>query len=237
MVKLSIFFLLSCLALISVTTCQSSCGPEEECLNASACKFYTVEREKLNSLKGNKAEWTRQLTKLKSLVCNASERKVCCKKTSSTTTSTTSITSSTSNSTETESPGDAPNYRPSLGEEECGELNSHAGFIRGGNDTRLGEYPFLALLGKTSRKGKRFWHCGGTLINKWYVITAAHCGPVEFVRLGEWKVVDPDSYEQEQNCVYYNEKSLALCQKACPGDGQCKLGDATVDYDEKSKKF
>jgi len=233
MINLTIFFLLSSLALISVTDCQSTCAPEEECLKASECEFFTVEREKLNNLTKNSPEWRRQLTKLKSLVCNVEERKICC----NTTTTNTTTTDTTTDTTETASPGDAPNYRPSLDREECGELNSHAGFILGGNDTRLGEYPFLALLGrrKKGRKKGIFWHCGGTLINKWYVISAAHCGPtVDFVRLGEWEVVDPDIYKRERKCIYYNENSRGPCEEACPGS--CQLGDATVDCDKKLNK-
>ena len=229
--KMRLFFLLSTLGLISVTECQSSCGLDEECLEASRCQFYTVEREKLNKLKKNTAEWTRQLTKLKSLVCNARERKVCCAKNPSSATE-----SGTRSPTNPRSPRDAPSYRPSLAREECGELNSHAGFILGGNDTRLGEYPFLALLGKTRGRGRgTFWHCGGTLINKWYVISAAHCGPrVDFVRVGEWNVVDPNSYTRErQRCIYYNDKSLSKCEKSC---GNCNLGNATVDCDEVSQE-
>merc|ERR1712061_226697 len=135
---------------------------------------------------------------------------------------------------------DAPSYRPSLAGEECGELNSHAGFILGGNDTRLGEYPFLALLGKKRKRGSGvFWRCGGTLVNKWYVLSAAHCGPsVDFVRPGEWEVVDPDNYSNNvfaNKCTYYNDNSLKKCERDCEKK-KCQFGNATVDCDELSNK-
>ena len=215
-----LFFLLSSLGLISLTDCLSACKPEEECLEATRCSFYTQERKTLDSLTRNTAEWREQLRKLKSLVCNAKERKVCCEKPA----------------TNSRSPRDAPSYRPSLEGEECGDLNSHAGFILGGNDTRLGEYPFLSLLGKTKKEGSGiFWHCGGTLINKWYVLSAAHCGPkVEFVRLGEWEVVDPDTFTREAgHCFYYNDISLDKCQTSCPISNNCLQKNPNVDCDKR----
>ncbi|XP_059092135.1 phenoloxidase-activating factor 1-like [Tigriopus californicus] len=57
--------------------------------------------------------------------------------------------------------------------ESCGvDLNSNQ--IIGGKTAKVGQFPYLALLGYW-RRGMYFYACGGTLINRRYVITAAHC--------------------------------------------------------------
>ena len=40
-------------------------------------------------------------------------------------------------------------------------------FIVGGTDTKLGEFPWMALIGSKNSGGTLEWTCGGTLINKW----------------------------------------------------------------------
>lgn len=70
-------------------------------------------------------------------------------------------------------------WQPDGYEEECG-LRTQLTNIVGGKVAKLGDYPYMALLGYqtfTSSEGKEIksYDCGGSIINKWYVLTAAHC--------------------------------------------------------------
>ena len=145
---------------------DAPCGAGQQCVGFSNCPSFVRETAKLNSLTWGTVQWRRLLGKLRSLVCSSQQQKVCC---------------------ELEDP-DSPSYLPSLESQECGLDGASTAFVLGGEDTSIGEFPFLGRLGR-KEGGNIKWRCGGSIINKWFLLSAAHCGPtVDYVRLGEWKV-------------------------------------------------
>ncbi|XP_055373766.1 serine protease easter-like [Condylostylus longicornis] len=72
--------------------------------------------------------------------------------------------------------------------------------IFGGTETKLGEFPWLALIEYEKKNEDPGHHCGGSLINDRYVLTAAHCVKkinkdwrLNTVRLGEHDIeTNPD---------------------------------------------
>eukprot|EP00095_Tigriopus_kingsejongensis_P010034 maker-scaffold231_size243715-snap-gene-1.37 protein:Tk10034 transcript:maker-scaffold231_size243715-snap-gene-1.37-mRNA-1 annotation:"serine protease easter precursor" len=65
-------------------------------------------------------------------------------------------------------------WRPNPEFGECGSKASFGTFIVRGDDTIAEEFNFPALLGGFSGD-KVSYVCGGTVLNGWYVLTAAHC--------------------------------------------------------------
>ena len=58
-------------------------------------------------------------------------------------------------------------------EGECGTKATITS-IRGGLNAKFGEFPYMALLGY-GNGSQLIYKCGGSVINKWYILTAAHC--------------------------------------------------------------
>jgi len=85
---------------------------------------------------------------------------------------------------------DSPSYIPSADKEECGMFQDLTNIV-GGEVTKPGTYPFTVTLGKLKSDNKIKYFCGGTLINKWFVLTAAHCKrSIEGgkANIGDWKI-------------------------------------------------
>ena len=68
-------------------------------------------------------------------------------------------------------------WKPNSDNEECGTRISLTNIV-GGTTAKRGDYPFIALIGYDPPQvsgSDIFYTCGGSLINKHYVLTAAHC--------------------------------------------------------------
>ncbi|XP_071748988.1 uncharacterized protein [Lepeophtheirus salmonis] len=195
--------------------------PIESCINYNHCSPF------VNKMHDIQATYnTKDVFKLSNYVCDKKEYKVCCsspnkslERTKETVTTPTVIASSTfsveyldtlrpivltlneSKIIDTQLSSDG-RWLPSPKNLECSrDISFQTGFIVGGKQTRIGEFPHTVLLGYfIEAYNATYYLCGGTLINRKYVLTAAHChnplNPDESiieVVIGEWDVTkDPD---------------------------------------------
>ncbi|XP_072930063.1 phenoloxidase-activating enzyme 1-like [Epargyreus clarus] len=84
----------------------------------------------------------------------------------------------------------------------CGDIKGPR--IVGGKKADLFEYPWMALISHNTRDGFAF-KCGGSIINKRYVLTAAHCvynKSIAGVRVGEYNI-DEEYDCQDGTCTNY----------------------------------
>merc|ERR1712198_493396 len=116
--------------------------------------------------------------------------------------------------------------------EECGKKNAGARVI-GGSDAAHGEFPWQVSL-QAERYGLKLRHvCGGTILNKNWILTAGHCfdkaldPKIWKVRAGEWRLHDDDGTEQQVNVkkiIRHNDynspgrfqNDIALVQTSAP---------------------
>jgi len=172
---------------------RSKCDTGESCMDADDCPDY----KRYLTLKGNERKM--EIQRLRGKVCNIDPKRLCCK-----------------NTTNEEGPGrcmtglknDLPSQLPPA--DQCGVSCVGSSSVVRGEDASLGEFPWAALLGtekvvrnydnrqkKWLNMTELVYHCGGTLINPWFVLTAAHCHQPEKkiveVVLGELDIQsDPD---------------------------------------------
>ena len=175
-----------CISINSLDSPTHKCDQTETCKNQDECPEFLQKKRELKYKRGQSG-YEEALTEIKGWVCNKKEKSVCCPST---------------NSCEEEV---SSCWLPKMG--ECGlSPNGTLSRVFGGEATTPGQFPFTALLGYPDRRKiqgredkQTVYKCGGTLINHWYVVTAAHCqgksthSQISTVRLGEWEVGhDPD---------------------------------------------
>ncbi|XP_018794995.1 PREDICTED: serine protease easter-like isoform X2 [Bactrocera latifrons] len=99
--------------------------------------------------------------------------------------------------------------------EVCGPLTV-LNRIYNGDITDIGEYPWIALILLRNERSQNdfFFKCSGSLINKYFVVTAAHCMTSTnslsdvLVRLGEWNLNDDHGCNENRCELPFQEKEI-----------------------------
>ena len=65
-------------------------------------------------------------------------------------------------------------WKPDSAKGECGRTLTATSIVSG-EDAKIGDFPYVALLLTQYGPDQFYASCGGSVINAWYVMTAAHC--------------------------------------------------------------
>nr|ACO12798.1 Serine protease easter precursor [Lepeophtheirus salmonis] len=165
-----------------------------DCRHFRDCPWSSNLLNLVGSLDKDSSARKRFISFIRDQKCDGGPRNVCCKAGSRPL-----IVDTKSFDLENSSNQSLGNWKPRPEKNQCGTA-SNAFFIVGGEDAKIGDLPFMALLGYDSPTSctELIYACGGALINKHYVVTAAHCitdspSPIRDIVLGDHDVIsDPD---------------------------------------------
>jgi len=111
-------------------------------------------------------------------------------------------------------------WKPKAHKKECGEkvflesLRTRARFIT--EDANLGEFPYMAILAFETQKVNGStpfrYKCTGSVINKWYVLTAAHCVMDNGVEVYPSEIIlGEHTLGKDMECVTSSDKQETTC--------------------------
>jgi len=181
----------------SIESFDKTCATGEACVLQDDCPSFLKEKSELTGYSKESKDYKRLLERIRRKVCNRQKKAVCCEQNSN-----------------VEFDDYSPAWLPE--KDECGVNPEGAlGRVIGGENTQPGQFPFTALLGYTVKRRisgrdveETRYKCGGTLINHWFVVTAAHCqgrsksSQISSVRLGEYLVgTNPDCITGSSVCL------------------------------------
>jgi len=170
----------------------SSCPTDQVCATRKSCKYWVDRENSVKSLSEQNPQRKKYISDARNAICNRAERAVCCP-----------IDDGIDPDCNMDCSMDACNGLPK--QDECGYVTLPPSNIIGGEDASLGEFTFITLIGEPRGSGI-IWKCGGTLINRWWVVTAAHCIGKNWsdhkIRLGEHTIdTNPDCLDNGRVCM------------------------------------